>query len=260
MLTTTITNQLALLMLAEKYLNNGFKVISANTDGIVLLYDKDKKDIVDKIDKEWMELTNYILEYTEYVKFIQTSVNDYITLKPNGKLKFKGDFEIDKEIHKNHSMKIVPMALKKYYIDNIPVEETIYHHYDILDFCKSANMTGNNILYERTYNIYGEEIDKPLSKTTRYYVSKTGCKLIKKLPPLENKDEIENLRNEGQLSLFDFVEDVKIEKDRETNIESGYLNKVFNIIKEEDVFYKYDIDYSYYLDECYKIINKIKRV
>ena len=140
-------------------------------------------------------------------------------------------------------MKIVPMALKKYYIDNIPVEETIYHHYDILDFCKSANMTGNNILYERTYNIYGEEIDKPLSKTTRYYVSKTGCKLIKKLPPLENKDEIENLRNEGQLSLFDFVEDVKIEKDRETNIESGYLNKVSNIIKEEDVFYKYDIDY-----------------
>lgn len=258
MLKTTIANQLALLMLAEKYLDNNMKVISANTDGIVLLYNKDQKELVEEIDKEWQKITMYNLEYTEYIKFIQTSVNDYISLKPDGKLKFKGDFEIDKEIHKNHSMKIVPMALKEYYINNISIEETILQNNDILNFCKCANMIGNNYLVERTYDKFGDIINIPLSKITRYFVSNNGNSLIKILPPLEKQDFIENSRKEGQLSLFDFVDDVKKDTNRETNIEAGYYNTVFNKIELKDNIKDYNINYNYYFNECYKIIKKIK--
>lgn len=259
MLTTTITNQLALLMLAEKYLDNNFQIISANTDGIVLYYKKTDKHIVDKIDKEWQEITNYNLEFTQYIKFIQTSVNDYITLKPDGKMKFKGDFEIEKELHKNHSMKIVPIALKEYFINDIPVEETIMGCNDILDFCKAANMIGQNVLNARTLNSVGEIVDVPLSKTTRYYVSNEGCQLIKKMPQLASKEtKIEELAREGQMSIFDIVPDVIEDIDRETNIESGYFNRLFNEIRYCNKMSDYDINYNYYLDECYKIIGKIE--
>ena len=62
-------------MLIEALEVEGIKVISANTDGIVVLTNEFEK--YNKICEEWERKTNLVLEYTNYKALIQTSVNDY---------------------------------------------------------------------------------------------------------------------------------------------------------------------------------------
>ena len=131
---TTITGELSLMMLIEKYELSGIHVISANTDGVTVKIKKTHIDKMHEINKWWCETTQYELERTDYSKIIFSTVNDYLAIKTDGKLKFKGDFLIDFELHKNKSAKIVPIALKKYFVDGIPVEETIKNHKNIYDF------------------------------------------------------------------------------------------------------------------------------
>ena len=131
----TIGNQFEILMLIEDMELNGIHVISANTDGIICLFQKELNDKYYQICKEWELLVGNEdlgqLEYTEYSSLIQTSVNDYIAVKTNGEIKTKGDFVSDFEIHKNKSAKIVPLALQAYYSKGIKIEDTIYNHQNI---------------------------------------------------------------------------------------------------------------------------------
>ena len=234
MLTVTLSNQLFLLMLAEKYTNNNITVLSCNTDGIVILFNKVLQPLIDSIDKEWQEVTGHILEYTEYTKFIQTSVNDYITLKPNGDCKFKGDFEIDRELHKDPSMRIVPIALKEYFINNIPVEQTIKNHKDIYDFCLMVRCNKRFDLVAKYIESTNSLVEKNASKTQRYYASHKGCYLFKKNVDSESE-------REGKY----------------TGVNVGQIVTLFNKYVEKP-FDEYKIDYTFYIKECKKIINKIE--
>jgi len=134
----TINGELKMLMLIEELYIAGIELISVNTDGVVIHYTKAERDIVLKIWKDWEELTTYTLEDTYYNKLIFSSVNDYIAeiIDPDTKEvlynKYKGEFEIDKEWHKNNSQRIVPIALSEYFIKGIPVEETIKKHRDYI--------------------------------------------------------------------------------------------------------------------------------
>lgn len=226
----TISNQLSLLMLAEKYLNNGIKVISCNTDGILILYNKEKQELVYQIDRNWEKLVGHTLEYASYKKFIQTSVNDYVAQKLDGELKEKGDFEIEKEFHKNPSMKIVPIALSKYFIDGISVKETIENHKNIFDFClrlkTDRNSIGELIYYEPIDN---EKIVKELSKTTRYYISNNGGALYKYF--IKNKKLI--------------------------GVNVNYLVTTFNRFVDKPIN-EYDVNYKFYIKECNKIIDQVE--
>ena len=67
-------------------------------------------------------------------------VNNYIgvyedSTPDNEHIKLKGDFEIDKEFHKDPSMRIVPLAVKEYFVYGIPIEKTIKENRDIFNFC-----------------------------------------------------------------------------------------------------------------------------
>lgn len=225
----TISNQLSLLMLAEKYLNNGVQVISCNTDGILILYHKNLKDLVYAIDKEWEKTVNHTLEYMEYKRFVQTSVNDYVAQKLDGELKEKGDFEIEKEFHKNPSMKIVPIALSKYFVDDIPVKETIENHTNIFDFCLRLKTDRGSTA---RLDYVDEDFNKKtqwLSKTTRYYISNKGG------------------------SLYKWFE--KTERLNSVNVK--YLATIFNKYIEKPM-QEYDINYKFYIAECNKIIDQIE--
>ena len=141
---TTIAGQLSLLMLIEELEVQSISVVSANTDGIVALVSDRLK--YDNICKEWEYKTNLVLEYTEYSKLIQTSVNDYIAQKTNTKLKFKGDFEVDKDIHKDHSMRIIRIAMMRYFVFGIPIKETIENHLSRTEDYEDD--TANNGIYD----------------------------------------------------------------------------------------------------------------
>ena len=272
---TTFKGQLSLLMLVEDLYLAGVQIISMNTDGVVIKYNKSLSETVLKIHTDWEKTTRYILEDTNYEKIIFRDVNNYIAYiiddKGNHlKYKMKGCFEIDRDYHKNHSKRIVPIALSNYFINNISVEDTIYNHlndtkysfaenYGIYDFCLGAKMKGQNELVQRYWKGY-DLIEEPLSKMNRYYVSNIGVELIKKLPPLEKHhltetDKYKLKFDANQLNIFDIIEDVKVDaENRDENLEAGYKCTLFNKYKE----YDYDLNYDYYIKECYNIIDKLK--
>ena len=73
-------------------------------------------------------------------------------------------------------------------------------------------------------------------RVNRYIVANTNQKLIKKLPALKDengnlkKDKLQKYRKENpqQLDIFHFVEDVIVDKDRESEVESGYNVLIMN--------------------------------
>lgn len=257
---TTINGQLLLTLLIERLLTRigDIQLLQANTDGITVRIHKKYVEEYYNICKEWEELTKFTLEYAEYSKMVIRDVNNYLSVYTNGKVKYKGDFEIDKEIWKDSSMRIVPFALSKYFIEGVPIEDTIYNHTNIFDFYKRNKLSKGSRLVQRYFD--KEVIDTELTKTTRYIVTNSGYSLIKILPPMEGKlDKLEKIKinSPNQVNLFDFVEDTtRIDINREVNIEAGWLCTVYNKHVDKPIN-EYDINYDYYIKECYKIINTI---
>ena len=271
-LAITINGQLLLTMLTEWVIDatSYCKPIFENTDGAAYIIKRSEKHLVDSVCDRMEELSGIALEAQECKKLIMRDVNNYINVISDDVIKFKGAYEIDRDFHKNHSKRIVALAAANYFINGVQIKDTIdnhlktndykfgydYKNYGIYDFCIGNKSKYNNKLFERTRN--GVTVtDSELGKVNRYYVSTTGGELIKKLPPLEKNfigltDKIKT--ETGQINIFDFVDDVKIEPgDRETNIEAGYNCTLFNVYKESD----YDINYSYYYKEANKLIQTI---
>jgi hypothetical protein len=225
---TTITGELSLMMLIEAYELAGINVISANTDGVTIKIKKDLLPKMEEINKWWCELTSYELERADYQKIIFSTVNDYLAIKTNGEIKKKGDFLTDFELHKNKSARIVPIALERYFVEDIPVIHTINLHRNIFDFAIRQKST-RDFHYEGHFN---KEVNI-YNKLIRYYVSKTGEKLLK----VKNPECITNAAPVSQVEAGEWLCTVcnKLSKDHPTD----------------------NINYDYYIERCERIIGKI---
>lgn len=160
---------------------------------------------------------------------IQSKIsNNYSAQYEGGSIKHKGAFEIDKDLHKDPSMRIVPIALSKYYFENIPVEETILNHKNIFDFCLRAKVDSRFKLEHHSIQ-NGEKKKDALSKTTRYYVSNKGGAIYKR----------------------------STDSNKLIGINVGFITTIFNkyVKKEMD---EYDINYSFYVRECKKIMDLVE--
>ena len=89
---TTLTGQLALLMLIETFELNGIEVVSANTDGIVVEPNKARSQRAKDIIKEWEQVTGFEMELNQYLRLNSANVNNYVAIKADGKVKRKGWF------------------------------------------------------------------------------------------------------------------------------------------------------------------------
>jgi hypothetical protein len=78
---TTITGQLALLMVIERLELAGFSVVSANTDGIVTRVPKSRYAEFEAIFKQWEAETNFGTEETQYMALCSRDVNSYVAIK-----------------------------------------------------------------------------------------------------------------------------------------------------------------------------------
>lgn len=224
-LSTTLTGQLSLLMLIEGWHNYGITILSANTDGIVCKIPRDKLDIYYEVAKKWENITGLSLEYTAYKKYVRSDVNSYITEKEDGTVKEKNRFSEEIDISRGYNMPIVSRALKRYFIDGIPVKDTIYNSRDIFDFCISKK---SDKKYEITFEtIYGKEF---VTKTNRFYVSNLGGALIKNDKTTGKKISMMAKKNVTLLNDFD----------------------------KDKPFDTYDINYNFYITEVEKIIDEIK--
>ncbi len=232
----TMNGQLILLALVEAVSEiEGCDVISANTDGFVT---KVSKKVKDQYMQTCLDTSKYFDldgEFTHYSKYVRTSVNSYITIKTDGTTKVKGEFEHNKvALHdgysKGFSQPIVAYALMKYYTEDIPVETTVKEHKDIYDFCLSSNI-GNQYKLQHIQIINGKINKTFIQKHVRYYISKNGGSLLK----------------------------VNISGGRDSKMSKGFNITVFNDYHNVDDFEDYNINYNYYIKECYKLINDIER-
>ena len=213
----TILGQLALMMLIERFNDRGIKVISANTDGVIVYMDRRKGDLFKEAQKEWMELTKLTLEETEYEKYVRRDVNAYIALGTDGSIKKKGVFDVN--IYKKADAPVVRNAMIKHFLEGVPVDESIRSEEDILEFSYYFRKRHPFDLYHG---------DKKVQDTVRWYVSTEGEQLQKR--DTGAKTRVIRVPNGNSAKLINFVQNKKIPK---------------------------DLDYSYYINEAKKTINEI---
>jgi len=240
-MSVTINSQLYLSMLIER-LEHVATCIMSNTDGCEFIVRKKDKEEYFKICEAWEKELGYYLEHAAYKKMIVRDVNNYLSIFTDGSIKHKGCFEFKNlPVHKNKSMLIVAKALHNYYVENIPIKDTVYNCNNIFDFCKGVKGKGDSeyfIINKKT----GEEIQQ--QKTNRYYISNDGNFFVKRLPKLENKPA------SNQIDIFGDVDDGT----RESQVEAGYLCTIYNKHAEKKIA-EYDINYQYYILEINKITN-----
>jgi hypothetical protein len=243
----TMGCELKLLMLIEQFVIHGIKIVSVNTDGVVIHYPKSKESTVLGICKWWEELTQFVLEDTHYSKIVFSSVNHYIAVICDPvtgekiKVKYKGDYEIDKEPHKNNSQRIVTIALSEYFVNDIPIKDIIGklgYRFDnngkeeqvsIYDYCIGKKKTSSC-----EYWLVNKGKAKLLKdKVIRYYVSKIPNQLLKKYTKGKQEGSFEKVNAGFDITLF------------------------MDFFTPESVGGVYKIDNNYYIGECKKIIDPI---
>lgn len=138
---TTISGQLALLMLIERMEMAGIRVISANTDGIVLHAPKSLDVKMQCIAWDWMLDTSYELERTNYRAIASRDVNNYVAVMLDGKTKGKGVFA-SPSLAKNPDCQIVYDAVAARIASGTPIERTIRRCDDIRRFVTVRRVTG----------------------------------------------------------------------------------------------------------------------
>jgi hypothetical protein len=228
---TTITGELSLMMLIEQYELNGIQVISANTDGVTIKIKKELIPLMHKLNDWWCNITQYELERTDYSKIIFSTVNDYLAIKTDGEIKKKGDFLTDFELHKNKSARIVPIALEHYFVNGIPVDETIRSHTNLYDFC-IRQKASRSFHYEGTNRSTGEVT--MYNKLIRYYVSNTGEKIFK----------VKNPECQTRAAAI-------------SQVEAGdWVCEVCNFLPKNSPID--NVNYDYYIEKANRIITKIK--
>lgn len=165
---TTLTGQLALLMLIEAFELNGIEVVSANTDGIVIKCPKRLFELRDQILEWWQQRTSFELEASFYSLLASKDVNNYLALKQDGGIKGKGLYS-DFGMRKNPTNKVCIDAVKAYLEHGTPLEKTITECDNVLDFLTVRNVSGGAVavryidLGEK--NVSREQMESHVKKT-----------------------------------------------------------------------------------------------
>lgn len=169
-----ITGQLFLLELAQHLYSDvpGLKIVQLNTDGIMLECDKKYLPQVDSICDEWQSRTGFELEEDSVVKIAQKDVNNYVEVQAGGKSKAKGGYLVKGistagAFNINNSCCIVATALKEYFVNGTPVEDTINGCDDIFQFQIIAKAGAK---YREAYHMV-DGVKEPVQKVNRVYAT-----------------------------------------------------------------------------------------
>lgn len=260
----TINGQLTLMMLYEQIMERipGAIALLQNTDGIETIIPRKYYDEYMLICKEWENITNLSLEHDQYQKLVLADVNNYIGINnykevditkwreikqsdphylfkvENDKfsyapVKLKGRFDFHNlQLHKNKSKLVIPKAIYQYFVHNVLPEDYLEQNKNILDYCIGSKSNGDWKCVGRSIK-EGAFLEEELQKINRYYISKTGVKIIK----VNRVDK------------------------REIQLEAGkWIQAIFNKMKMEPKWDSYNIDKGYYTQAIENEINNILTV
>lgn len=225
----TINGQLMTMTLIEELELNGIHCVSANTDGIVVKLPNNKKEIFKEITERWKENNKMGADGEDYETYICRDINNYMVKQLNGKYEYKGALDPNMYINslqKGYDSPIVAKAINDYFFKNISIMDTLMRSNNILDFCKTQNVAKKfHLEYTRIVN--GEYNTVEYQRNTRYYVSNSG----------------------GILRKVD--EDGHCE-----SLAAGVYITPLNTLTDDPIESR-NINYKYYYNECFKIINPI---
>ena len=145
MIQVTLGGQLALLMLIEMLELSGIRVISANTDGIVLKTPKVLIPLRAQVIAWWESVTGFVTERTDYRLVASRDVNSYTAITTDGKAKTKGAFapaEPGPSGWPNPTGQVSTDAAVAFLQHGKPIEQTIYECTDIRQFVHVRNVKG----------------------------------------------------------------------------------------------------------------------
>lgn len=227
----TINGQLMTMSLVEKLELAGIHVVSANTDGIVIKLPRRKYDEYQKICEEWNKENKMSADDEHYISYVNRDINNYYDVQENGTIEFKGQLDPKqyiKQLTKGFDMPIVRTAAFEYLEHNVPVMDTLRNCKDILNFCKTQNIGKDfEIVYDTVIN--GDVVTIHTQRHNRFYVSYDGV-IIQKEDKVTGKRS--KLAGGLPVTILNSLDDVPIEERC--------------------------INYKYYYNEAYKIINPIK--
>ena len=121
----------------------------------------------------------------------------------------------------------IPLAISNYFVEDRPIEHTIYNHKNIYDFCGRQKFSKDShgeihSIEDNKLKIEGQQ------KNVRYYISKSNKVFVKQY-------------SKGSSEI----------------INKGFQVEIFNKYIEKE-FEDYKIDNQFYIREAYKIINQIE--
>lgn len=161
---TTITGQLALLMLIELMEASGIAVVSANTDGIVLKMPPHLNALADSNIAWWEKATGLQMESTYYRSLHMRDVNSYIAVGTDGKIKRKGAYAKAGVLENKHPDKtICAEAVTQYLATGKSIGATIWECKDIRQFLSVRAVTGGAV------HVKSDGTTPYLGKTVRWY-------------------------------------------------------------------------------------------
>lgn len=169
-----ITGQLFLLELSNHLRAEckTLKIVQLNTDGIMVSFDRIEYDKVLELTNEWQQRTGFELEEDLIKSITQKDVNNYVEIPYEGKPKLKGGYLVRGiapagAFNINNNAVVVATALKEYFVNGTPVEETIDNCNDITQFQLIAKAGAK---YKEAYHIVnGEKL--PIQKVNRVYAT-----------------------------------------------------------------------------------------
>ena len=225
-----INCQLMILMLIEKFDLLGVKIVQSNTDGILIKIKKSLLPEIEKAKDEWCKLTKLSMSKEEFERFYQYDVNNYIGVKKGFTetkdpelIKKKGFFVDETNLGKGMSPKVIAKSLINYFVYNISPEETLKEDKDIKDY----------LTYQRVSRDFIVEYNGEKSlHINRFYMSTNGGILIKYKMEKGGKAQATRLCATSPVTIYNKFEDKPFEE--------------------------YKVNYRYYKNEIYKIINELE--
>ena len=197
-------------------------------DGIVVLLKKVQFDNANKVVKEFEQLSRLTMEGEEFEAFYQYAINDYIAVhkgysetKDPKLIKTKGLFINKVSLGKGMAPQIIAESLVQYFVNNIPIDNTLYSCNDIKKF----------LTYQKVKKEFSVEYNgQLLPRINRYYMSTNGCKLRRCVvdSATGKRTNYADLCATSGVTIFNELKDLN-PKDAHINY-GWYKNEIYKII------------------------------
>jgi hypothetical protein len=219
-----INGQLVLLMLVDRLLELGCKIVQVNTDGVMYIAKKANREAIQEAIADVERITQLTFESNNYEAFYQYAGNDYFGVEEGYSqsndpklIEKKGMFITEPILGKGLAPVVIPKAVINYFLTKEPVRAYIMRQKDINDFlmCQRANKKFK-VLYGTT----------PVQRINRYYASTNGYFLSK----VDETGKSENMLAKSGVTILNKMDDQPIEN-RHINYQY-YINEANKIVAD----------------------------